>query len=276
MKHGFLALALLVAGARGGLADEIVLVNGHTIKGARRVESKDPNKVVFEVGAGRIELDAKLVSSVNPGHTPLHDYDGKYASIQRSQKASDFWELALWCKENKLPRYVGPLCEQALHLDGSLEAAHRELGHEKLDGKWMTREEAMEKKGFKLVGDRWMTRSEIELQEKHRLEAREREMAQKAERERRREEERERRMAEMEAMNDWYAAQVGGLDGYFYQPNWFWPPYFRPYPWAVYRRNHSPYGGGYPYGYSDAIPTIPLFPFFSSGSLSTTSPFLKR
>jgi hypothetical protein len=276
MKHGFLVAAILAAGTLSVRADEIVLANGHTIKGARRVESKDPNKVIFDVGSGRIELDAKQVSSVNPGRTPLHEYDGKYAEIQRSQKASDFWNLAVWCKENKLSRYVGPLCEQALRLDGSLEAAHKELGHERLEGKWLTREEAMEKRGFKLVGDRWLTKSEIELQEKHRLEAKAREMAQKAERERRKEEERERRLAEIEAANDWYARQTGGLDGYFYQPSEFWPPYFRPYPWSVYRRNHQ-YGGGY-YGgsyYGDAVPTFDILRFLTS-STSTTSPFMKK
>jgi hypothetical protein len=267
MKYGFLVAAILGAGGLVARADEIVLTNGHTIKGARRVESKDPSKVIFDVGSGRIELDAKQVSAVNPGRTPLHEYDGKYAEIQRSQKASDFWTLAVWCKENKLSRYVGPLCEQALKIDGSLEAAHKELGHEKLDGKWLSHEEAMEKKGFKLVGDRWMTKSEIELLEKRRLEAREREMAQKAERERRKEEERERRMAEIEAMNDWYSRQVGGLDGYFYQPSEFWPPYFRPYPWAVYRRNHQYGGGGYSGGFfGDAIPTFDIFRFIPSAT----------
>jgi hypothetical protein len=273
MKHGFLVAAIVAAGATLAPADEIVLTNGHTIKGARRVDSKDPGKVIFDVGSGRIELDAKQVSSVNPGRTPLHEYDAKYAEIKQSQKGSDFWSLAVWCKENKLSRYVGPLCQQALKLDPSLDAAHKELGHEKLDGQWMTHEQVMQRKGFTLVGDRWMTKSEIELAEKHRLESQEREMAQKAERERKKQESLERRMAEIEAANDWYARQVSGLDGYFYQPSEFWPPYFRPYPWAAYNRSRRNYqygdggsGGGL---YGGGIGTFDLYRFIPT-------PFVKK
>ena len=150
MKQGFLVAALVSAGAALACADEIVLSNGHTIKGARAVESKDPNKVIFDVGSGRIELDKKQVSAINPGRTPLHDYEEKAGALKGSSKAADYWELAQWCKQNKLSRYVGPLCVQAVRLDPGHDAAHRELGHEKIDGKWHTHEQAMEKKGFKL------------------------------------------------------------------------------------------------------------------------------
>src|SRR5204862_4222315 len=126
---------------------------------------------------------------------------------------------------------------------------------------------------FKLVGDRWMTKAEVELMEKRRLESQEREMAQKAERERKKQEERDRRMAEIEVANDWYARQVANLDGYFYQPSEFWPPYFRPYPWAAYqcsRRNYQ-YGEGGSGGglYGGGIGTFDLFRF-------VPTPFLKK
>ncbi|HLF95326.1 MAG TPA: hypothetical protein VJB14_17800 [Planctomycetota bacterium] len=268
MKHGFLVAAVVAAGATFARADEIVLANGHTIKGARSVESKDPNRVIFDVGAGRIELDRKQVSAVNPGRTALHDYDDKYNAIKNSTKAGDFWDLAQWCKQNKLSRYVGSLCVHVVRLDPGHDAAHKELRHEKLDGKWHTYEQAMEKKGFKLVGDRWMTKAEIQLEEKRRLEAKERDLARKAEAERRRTEELERRQAEAEAAADWYARQVADLDGYFYQPSAFWPAYFRPYPWASYqrsRRNYQ-YGGG---SYGGGIGTFDLYRFMPQ-------PFLKK
>ena len=272
MKHGFLVAAVVTAGATFARADEVTLNNGNKIPNARRIESKDPGKVILEVGAGRIELDAKQVSSVSPGSTPLHEFDGKLAEIKASTKASDFWDLAQWCKQKGVPKYVGRLCMDVIRLDPAHEGAHRELGHEKLDGKWLTHEQAMEKKGFKLEGDRWMTKSEIEPQEKHRLEAKERELAQKADRERRKQEALERRMAEIEAANDWYARQVAPLDGYFYQASEFWPAYFRPYPWAAYLRSRRNYqygdgGGGGLYG--GGIGTFDLFRF-------VPQPFLKK
>ena len=274
MKHGLLAAAVLAAGASFAVADEVTLTNGNKIPKARRLESKDPTKVILEVGGGRIELDAKQVSSINPGSTPLHEYDGKYAQIKSSTKASDFWDLAQWCKQNGVTKHVAHLCMDAVRLDPNLDAAHRELGHEKLDGKWLTREQAMVKKGFTLVGDVWMTKSEIQLQEKRKLEAKQRELAEKAERERKKQEALERKMAEIEAANEWYARQVSGLDGYFYQPSEFWPPYFRPYPWAAYQRSRRNYqygdGGGYGGGlYGGGVGTFDLFRFIPT-------PFLKK
>src|ERR1043166_9620164 len=250
MKQGFLVAALVAAGATFARADEIVLANGHTIKGARAVESKNPNKVVFEVGAGRIELDKKDVTAINPGRTPLHDYEDKAKAIKGSTKVSDYTDLIAWCRQNKITYPIPSLCQEILKIDPNNEIAHKELGHEKLEGKWYTHEQAMEKKGFKLVGDRWMTKAEIELIEQRRLEAQARDMARKAEIEKKKEEERERRRREIEAYNEWYERMTSQLGGYFYQPSEFWTPYFRPFPWRSYLHNNQnyPYGGGGYYG----------------------------
>lgn len=268
MKQGFLVAAIVAAGALSARADEIVLTNGHKIPNARRIDSKDPNRVIFEVGSGRIELDAKQVSSVNPGRTPLHEWDAKWAEVKDSKNAGDFAKLASWCKENKLHRYVGMLSERIVALDPANETAHKDLGHEKLDGVWYTHDQAMEKRGYAKVNDRWMTKAEVALIEKQRLEAKEKQAA----REKAKADELERRAKEYAAYQDWYAKQTADLDGYFYQPSEFWPAYFRPYPWAPYvrsRRNYQ-YGnfGGGSYG-GGALPTFDLFRFMPS-------PFLKK
>jgi hypothetical protein len=263
-QTGLIALALLAGGSLAR-ADEVVLTNGHTIKNARRLESKDPNRVIIEVGAGRIELDAKQVSAVNPGQTPLHEYDGKYSAIKDSRNAADFWKLAVWAKENKLTHHAAMLSERVLQLDPSNEAAHKELGHEKIDGTWYTYEKAMEKKGFVLLEDRWLTKAEVQLIEKRRLEAREREAAQKAEREREKREEKERRERDLVAYNDWMSKQLAGLDGYFYQPSEFWPAYFRPYPWATYVRSRRYYQEAWTVpGAGGGLGTFDLFRFIPS------------
>jgi len=262
MKHATLVAALFAVGGTLARADEIVLTNGHTIKNARRLESKDPNRVVFEVAAGRIELDAKQVSSVNPGQTVLHEFDAKFAAVKDSKNAADFSKLAVWCKESKLTQKASMLAEKVLLLDPANEAAHRELRHEKIDGAWYPYEQAMEKKGFVLVDDRWLTKAEIQLIEKRRLDAKERELAQQRERDRVKREEKERRERDQAAYNEWMGKQLGDLDGYFYQPSEFWPAYFRPYPWAAYTRSRRWYqygmGGAY---YGGGVGTFDLFRF---------------
>lgn len=261
MKHATLVAALFAVGGTLARADEIVLTNGHTIKNARRLDSKDATKVVFEVAAGRIEVDAKTVSSVNPGPTPLHEFEAKYAPLKDSKNTAELWKLAAWAKDNKLSGKASMLAEQVLKVDPMHEAAHLQLGHQKIDGGWCSYEQAMEKKGFVLVDDRWMTRAEIQLIEKRRLEAKERELAQQRERDRLKREEKERRERDAAAYGEWMNRQLDGLDGYFYQPSEFWPAYFRPYPWAAYTRSRRWYQYGMGGAYYGGAGTFDLFRF---------------
>src|SRR5688572_26732770 len=130
-------MALIVALAASlAAADEIQLTNGRKING--KVVKKDGGKVVVEVGAGTITLDAKDVSSVNPGRTAIDEYQEKYAAVKDSTKASDFLALAKWAEDNKLTRYTPALYQKVIALDPENGQARAALRHEKMGGKWMT------------------------------------------------------------------------------------------------------------------------------------------
>jgi hypothetical protein len=260
-----LAVALAAAAAR---ADEVQLANGKKITNAM-VSKPSADKVVVEVGAGTITLSAKEVSSINPGPTPLHEYAAKERAALASNKAADLWDLAQWAKQNKLSRYVGPLSEKVIAIDPNHEGARRELRHEKVGGKWLTYEQAQEAKGLKQVDGRWMTTAEVELRERKRIEAEERALAARREREERAEDERRRRQQAIDDYNAMMQRQLSQLDGYFYQPSAFWPPYFRPYPWASYLRSRRYYQDGWMYGSGGGIGTFDLFRFIPD-------PFLKK
>src|SRR5262245_59933693 len=100
MKKIILTAIIAALGISVAAADEIQLTNGRRITG--KVTRKDAAKVVVEVGAGTITLDAKDVSSVNPGRTALDEYQAKWNAIQSSTKASDFLNLAKWAADNKI------------------------------------------------------------------------------------------------------------------------------------------------------------------------------
>jgi hypothetical protein len=260
MKQITLSALIVALAASLAAADEIQLTNGRKITG--KVVKKDGGRVIIEVGAGTITLDAKDVSSVNPGRTAIDEYQEKVAAIKDSTKASDFLALAKWAEDNKLTRYTPALYQRVIAIEPDNAQARAGLKHEKMGGKWMTFEEAQTARGLVLVEDRWITKAEVELIEKRRLEAKERAMAAEAERKRRVEEARAARQAAIDDYNARLAAAMSELDGYFYSPSFaFTTPYFRPYWWAPYVRSRSYYQHGWKFGgfggYG-AVPTIPL------------------
>lgn len=259
MKKIILVLSIAALGALPAAADEIQLTNGRKITG--KVSKKDAKQVVVEVGGGTITLDAKDVSAVNPGRTPIDEYADKYAAVKDSKKASDHIDLAKWAEDHKLTRYVPELARKVIELDPENEWARGRLHHEKIGGKWMTFEEAQMARGLVLNGDgRWVTKAELELIEKRRLEAKERAMAAAAERERRREEERAARQAAIDDYNARLAEAMSQMDGYFYSPSFAWTtPFFRPYPWATYARSRAYYQRGWMYANYGGLPTLPLW-----------------
>src|SRR5678809_1446656 len=71
MKKIILTAIIAALGVSVAAADEIQLTNGRRLTG--KVTKKDGVKVTVEVGAGTITLDAKDVSSVNPGRTAFEE-----------------------------------------------------------------------------------------------------------------------------------------------------------------------------------------------------------
>jgi len=245
MKKASLTALIVALAAALASADEIQLTNGRKITG--NVSRKDATKVVVEVGAGTITLDAKDVSSINPGKTDLNAYEERWKALKDSKKASELYDLAVWARSKGLSRHLDPLCTRILELDPDHAGAHAQLRHEKVGGKWLTYEQAQEARGLVLMNDRWVTKAEIQMMEQRRLEAKERSDAAREERERRREEERQARRDAADAYNARVDAAMAEMDGYFYTPSFAFSPYFRPYPWAAYQRSRNYYQHGWMY-----------------------------
>lgn len=256
MKQLCVAALAAALGASMARADEIQLTNGHKITG--KVSHQDANRLVVEVGPGTIVLDAKEVSSVNPGRTALDEYAEKWDRIKGSRNVGEFLSLAQWAEEKGLTRYSTPLYGRVIELEPDNAVARGRLHFEKMGGKWLTFEEAQAARGLVFMEDRWMTKAELQLIEKRRLEARERAEAVALERQKRREEERAARQAALDDYNARMNAVMSQLDGYFYSPSFaFTTPYYRPYWWAPYLRSRNYYQHAWATGYG-VIPTLPL------------------
>ena len=245
MKQICLVTLIVTAAALTATADEIQLTNGRKLTG--NVTKKDANKVTIEVGAGTITLDAKDVTSINPGKTALNEYDDRWKDLQASTKPAELYALLQWAKSKGLTRHSVTLANKILALDPEHAGARAELGHEKIGGKWLNFEQAQESKGLVKVDERWVTKAEVQLMEKRRLEAKERSEAAEDARKQRREDEKLARQAAMEAYNAQVNNAMGQLDGYFYTPSFAFSPYFRPYPWASYVRSRNVFQHGWRY-----------------------------
>jgi hypothetical protein len=245
MKQVSLTALIVALAATLAAADEVQLTNGSKITG--NVTKKDAGKVTIEVGAGTITLDAKDVTSINPGKTPLNEYEERWQALKDSKKASELYDLAAWAKSKGLSRHVMPLCLQVIALEPDHAGARAELRHEKVAGKWLTYDQAQEARGLVMMDDRWVTKAEIQMMEKRRLEAKERADGVREERERRKDEDRQARQAAAEAYNAQANAAMSQLDGYFYSPSFCFSPYYHPYPWATYQRSRNYYQHGWQY-----------------------------
>jgi outer membrane murein-binding lipoprotein Lpp len=246
MKKIVLALGALALGLPAS-ADEILLTNGRKIVGMHVKDAKS-DKVTVEVAAGTITLDAKSVSSINPGRTLMHDYHERAKGLENSKNAGELWTLASWAKENRLSGYVPGLASRVVALEPDHAAARAELRMVKRDGKWLTWEEDQAAQGKVMVDGLWLTAAEVELREKKREDARAKAQAARDDREKRAQEERERRQKRIDDMIAFHERQMSGLDGYFYSPSFaFTTPFFRPYWWAPYVRSRRYYQEGWMY-----------------------------
>jgi hypothetical protein len=245
MKRISLTALLIATAASLAGADEVNLTNGRKIVG--NVTKKDAQKVTVEVGAGTITLDAKDVTSINLGRTSLNEYSDRWKALENSTNPAPLYDLLLWAKSQGLSRYVAPLASKIISLDPEHAGARAELRHEKVNGKWLTFDQAQEARGLVKLEDRWVTAAEIQLMAKHRLEAKERAEAADAARKQRIEDERMAHQAAVDAYNAQVNSAMSQLDGYFYTPSFCFSPYYRPYWWAPYLRSRNYYQHGWQY-----------------------------
>ncbi len=217
--------ALLFVGAAIAGADVVVLKNGGKLEG---IVQDRGDRIRVEMEYGGIEMPRDLVLEVIQAPTALAEYR-KRASALREDDAAGHYQLGVWALTKGLGQSARTEFEQVIALDPNHEAARKHLGFEKIDGRWLTYDEAMRARGFVSHEGQWVTREEFEMRQALAQEARLREEMRVAEeRERRRQEYLARlealadaRLAALEEENarlraDRYARSYAGSYGYGY------------------------------------------------------------
>jgi hypothetical protein len=159
-------LLLLVSAAR---ADEVTLKNGAKFTGIAREEG---DKVVLEMAIGTVTIPKDDVASVTYARTELHEFHDKLKACATVDDA-----LAL-ARAQKLSRLRALASEKAVAFDAENAEARKALGHEKVEGRWTSRQEREDRERAKQDEERAkerLARAAAERRHREELEAVERE-----------------------------------------------------------------------------------------------------
>lgn len=142
-------------------ADLVRLRSGGEVRGQLRAgHTRDPQVVIDTLTGGVVVVDRSEVEFTTIRSREVEEYETRAKAAANTVEAR--WELAEWCRRNRLRSQRAEQLEQLLLLDPDHAEAHKALGHVQFRGEWMTREAQMEQRGYVLHQGRYVTQQEYE------------------------------------------------------------------------------------------------------------------
>jgi len=159
-----LGIAIVLAGWGGPAPAEVFLLdNGSRIEGQLLNPDESPRErfVILTAGGTRITLERAQVKRIlrrRPG-------EAEYASIrhQYPDTVEGQWRLSEWCREHGLANQRRVHLERILELAPDHPEARAALGYTRYEGRWLTRDELMQRWGMVRHGGSWRYPQEVEL-----------------------------------------------------------------------------------------------------------------
>jgi hypothetical protein len=141
----------------GARADIVELRGGGQVQGKVIPDPKNKGRVQVLLLQGRhpLSLQKTQIVRVVPQASPLDDYVAKREKAPPTAEAQS--QLGYWCDQNRLPDLAKLHYENALALDPENELAHKKMGHVKVDGSWLTRDDLSAAQGLVKYKGRWVT-----------------------------------------------------------------------------------------------------------------------
>jgi hypothetical protein len=163
MRFATVLLALSAAAS----ADTIVCRDGRKIEG--RILEETDEYVKLAVKHGAVTVKRGQIEKIERGATTVEVYEAKRARIVAGELGTHLhaWQatldLAKWCAEHKLEKEARIEYGRAVELNPDCEEARIALKHVKVDGAWMTFEDACRLRGLVEFDGVWMTPEEAKL-----------------------------------------------------------------------------------------------------------------
>jgi hypothetical protein len=163
-----LALALFSCPA---WADEVELMSGAVIEGKVQ-DLGDSIKVIR--GGSSVVYPKYMIRKITPKKTVEETFEDSAKALKDADLQGHL-DLARWAVKQKLPKEAASEYRKVIALDPENEEARKGAGFVKLDGQWLTEDQANELKGLVKHKGRWMTPEEknleIALEEQKELDA---------------------------------------------------------------------------------------------------------
>ncbi len=170
-RLGAVALSLVLcanaAFAKDGKKTKKTIAKGEsvtvTLKGEREVKGiylgRHHNAVWVGVSGGEIGLDEDQVLTVTPTESPEHEFLRRKAALD-AHDAKGFWELSMFASQNDLTPQAQSAAQHVLSIDPDHVEARAFFGYVKVNGSWMTFDQAEFRKGNVHVDGKWMSEEE--------------------------------------------------------------------------------------------------------------------
>lgn len=150
-------------------ADLIRLHNGGEVRGKLRPgHTRDAEVTMDTLTGGVVVVARREIAFTTVRSLETEEYEVRAKQVPHT--VAGHWELAEWCRQNRLRNQRIEQLELLLLIDPDHAEARRALGHVQDRGEWLTREELMARRGYILYQGRWVTQQELDLLEKNEAE----------------------------------------------------------------------------------------------------------
>ena len=152
---GLLCLAPALSGA-----DEIFTRSGGHLTG--EVVSRDAERIVVDIGIGRVELPLSYVERVETSEAPITVYRRRAQALP-DDDAAGWLALSRWAREQDLGAQAQEALIRVVEIEPDNGPARLALGHVKYNDQWMTQQESYQAQGLVPFDGRWVRPEEREL-----------------------------------------------------------------------------------------------------------------
>ncbi len=153
----WLAAALTLA--ISAQADVVRLKSGGMVEGVIVKQTK--TQVVVQTNSGgKVTLRLRDVATIERKPSAFQIYRDMLAKLS-DDDADGHYSLGLWCQEHRLFRQAREQFEKTIAINPNHKGARERLGYVLLDGKWVTKAEAMKANGFVLHRGEWLTAEQL-------------------------------------------------------------------------------------------------------------------
>ena len=160
----FIGLCMAWVAPATGRGDIYELKDGGAVVGEQIERLEDGDYLIKTTDGAQVTLARNQLERV----VPQSDLVGEYERRSRTtpDTADGHRQLAAWCAERDLSEEADHHLARVAELDPNDEEARRSLGFQRVNGRWLTRDQMMAARGMKLHEGKYRTPQDVAIRER--------------------------------------------------------------------------------------------------------------